>query len=278
MPFSNINNLRLHLSEFARSLGKIENLPLNFDGATSIKLPHRSLKSDSEKVKGRESNAPSYEKVNLSADWVSLMQSSLVPHSVVVARDESLTVIYRENVDYSIDYSDGLIRYLADGQINDGQQVSVWYYHYRIYQRGADYQISYSSGTVSLMPDGALESSQAVLIDYEIESASVSDGSLAQALEEAHVTMLGMIDEEHHTSGDRQLEVAETCLALEVVARMKAQEVLQSGALSTSGKTYLGREYLNLGESYRRQAQALLVNYRPSQRSLANPLKIRSNH
>lgn len=277
MPFSNINNLRLHLSEFARSLGKIENLPLSFDGASSIKLPHRSIKSDSEKVKGRETVRPDFEKLNLASDWVSLAQSDLVPQSVVVSKDESLTVIYRENVDYSVEYSGGRVRYLADGQITDGQQVSVWYYHYRIYQRGVDYQISYSSGTVSLIPDGALESSQPLLIDYEIESVSVSDESLAQALEEAHVIMLGMIDEDYHASGDRQLEVAETCLALEVVARMKGHEALQSSALSTSGRTYLGREYLNLGESYRRQAEALLINYRPRHGSLANPLKIRSN-
>lgn len=277
MPFSNINNLRTHLTEFTRTLGEVNDLSLRFEGDAPLNLPHRTIKSKSEKVKGREMNFPVNELISLSTEWSSLSETSPVPESVVVASDQSLSTVYSENVDFTVDYEQGRIQRLESGAISEAQTVSVWYYPYRIYERDIDYQISYLSGSISRLAEGAIEANQIVWIDYEIESGMFADDTLTQVLEEAHVSLLASIAEKHHNSGDRILEVAESYLALAILARMKGMEILQSSVLSSSANSSLAQEYLKLGDSYRKQAENMILPYRKATDALAYPCKIRTD-
>ena len=66
-------------------------------------------------------------------------------------------------------------------------------------------------------------------------------------------------------------------MALEILARMKGLEVLQSVYVNPTQKSALCNEYLDLGQSYREEAEKILIKYRAPLKSLDYPRKIRNN-
>jgi hypothetical protein len=277
MSFTNITIVRKHLTDFRRPENVVENLLLRLSGDEPVELPHKGIKPGTEKVKGKEYSAPEYEKVVLGVNPVSLGYHEIIGDSVVVASDQSLTRIYNENVDYLIDYSSGTIERLESGEIQFGDSVSVWYYPYRLYVKDTDYSMDYTAGKIALLPEGSLESGQIVWVDYEIEAGMFSDEIVARAIEEADAMLKAEIADEYLESADDLIVVAETYLAIDILARMKGLEILQSQYVNPTQKGMLGNEYLALGESYRKQAETILDRYRKSPGSLSFPLKIRNN-
>jgi hypothetical protein len=277
MAFTNVTTVRKHLSEFKRTLKSVENLTLRLSGEEKLDLPHKGIKPSSEKVKGREQNQPFFETVTLGDGAVSLSHSELVIDSVVAARDQSLTQVYQENIDYRVDHSLGTITRIADGAIESGQKTAVWYYYFKLYSGGVDYVIDYGGGNISRVPDGDLEEGQVVWIDYAVETGEFSDDVVARAIEEAHADLMEQVDEKYADSADDLLEVAETYLALEILSRMKGLEVLQSEFIDPTNKNSISADYLNLGRSYGEQAERLLEPYLKEKSSLAFPRIARNN-
>lgn len=277
MAFTNISTVRKHLSEFKRTLKSVENHILRLSGEDELDLPHKGIKPSSEKVKGREQNQPFFETVTLGDGEVSLSHNELVVDSVVAARDQSLTQVYQENVDYRIDHHLGTISRVEDGAIESGQTTAIWYYYFKVYTVGVDYAIDYGAGNVRRLADGDVEDGQVVWIDYEVETGEFSDDMVTRAIEEAHVDLMGRVDEKYGDSADDLLEVAETYLALEILSRMKGLEVLQSEFIDPSNKNSISAYYLNLGQSYGEQATRLLEPYLKAKSSLAYPRIARNN-
>lgn len=277
MAYTNVTVVRKHLADFSRTLKEIENLLLKFDTEDSLELPHKGIKSSSEKVKAREANEPDQESLVLANSAVSLSNPELVPDSVVVAKDSSLTTIYLENIDYTVADNAGAITRISGGNISSGQTVIVWYFYFRVYQKNTDYAIAYDSGKLTRITDGAIESGQNVYLDYKIENVSFSDESVARAIEEAHVVLLEFVDEQYNNCSDNALEVAETYLALDILARMKGLEVLQADFINPSQKNIVSDNYLSIGVSYYKQASDLLQRYLKPGGNLAFPTKIRKS-
>ncbi|MBD3216635.1 MAG: hypothetical protein GF310_00070 [candidate division Zixibacteria bacterium] len=277
MAFTNITIVRKHLAEFRRPQKLVENLLFRLSGDEPLELPHKGIRIGTEKVKGKEFNQPQSETITIAANPVSLGHSNLVADSVVAASDRSLTKIYRENIDYLVDYSAGTVSRIEGGEIESGQEITVWYYHYRLYQKDSDYAISYASGKITRLPEGSLEDGQIVWVDYEIETGIFSDEMITRSVEEAHLIVHGCIAEEYLESSDSLLELAETYIALEILSRMKGLEVMQSTYVNPSVKSSLGKEYLELGQSYRSEADRILVRFGATSEGLNSGLKIRNN-
>ena len=218
-----------------------------------------------------------YEAVTIADNPVSLGHAHLITDSVVAAADQSLTTIYRENIDYIVDYRAGTISRIDGGGIQSGARISVWYYHFRLYQKDVDYAIDYASGKVTRLPGGELDAGQTIWVDYEIEAGIFSDEMISRSVEEAHTIVCGNIAEEYLESSDRLLEVAETYIALEILARMKGLEVMQSTFINPSRKSSIGKQYLQLGQSYRAEAENILVRYGAPSEALTYGIKIRNN-
>lgn len=276
MPFTNITIIRKHLAELRKTLRTVEDFYLHLDGTEEHDLPHKNIKLESEKVKGREKNSPELQSVVIGNDPVALNHTNLIPQSIVVASDESLGMIYKENVDFHAEYKDGTISRIATGAIPADSEVAVWYYYYRIYNRNTDYAMIYSSGKIIRLTEGAIEDGQALWIDYEVEAGSFGDDMLTQALEEANAILRGEIADEFLESDDSRLTVAETYLALAVLARMKTLELLQSQYIDAREKSGIADDYLRLGKSYSDQAEYLLRDFRKNAGSLSFPVKIRN--
>ena len=54
---------------------------------------------------------------------MALQYAQLVPGSVVVTLSEALTTLFVEELDYQVDYAQGMLRRLAGGTIPDQQPV-----------------------------------------------------------------------------------------------------------------------------------------------------------
>jgi len=276
MSFTNSAIVKKHLSEFRVPVGKIENVMVQLTGTESLTLGHKGIKSLSEKVKGKVLNEPVSQVVQLGDEWTILNNQELISESVVVASNSSLTEVYKENLDYMVEYNTGKLLRIEDGNIQNDQSVTVWYFYYKQFQKGVDYYFNYNSGTIQRIPEGSVEDGQFVWIDYVFETGGFSDESLSRAINEAHTVLISRIDEEYQDSSNQILEVIETYLALDILARMKSLEVLQSEFLEVSQKQKIGENYLNLGSSYRKEAEDLVRPFLKKEHTLALPIKIRS--
>ena len=276
MSFTNVTLVRKHLTEFSRTLKNVENLVLRFVDDDKIELPQKGIKQNTECVKAREINQPVEEEITLGDSAVNLVWSHLVPDTVVVALDQSLTRIYQIGSDYSVDYKSGTITRLSGGSIEIGQSVAVWYFYFRKYERGVDYSFNYSSGVLTRLPEGEIESGQIVYLDYEIESVTFADDTVARAIEEAHAVLKNNLAEEYRDSSDEIFEIAETYLAVNILSRIKSLEILQSDYIDISQKKQISDNFLTTGEKYRQEADKMMRDYYQTGGNLSFPTRIRN--
>jgi hypothetical protein len=150
-------------------------------------LGHANVDEDTEVVKRIEVVAPQAEAGNpitLNANVpVNLDNQKIAWDSVVVAADAFAAVVYVENVDYIIDYTNGTVRRANVGStIPDGGAVWVWTIPFAVMAEGSDYNINYDEGTITRragtdIPDGAT-----VWVDYAHSQATVTDLAIRQAI------------------------------------------------------------------------------------------------
>jgi hypothetical protein len=280
MSFTNIDLVKRHIREHALGKANIENISCHLLGQTPFKLPHTDLLPNSEKVKGKEQSVPIQEQISFSSsDIVSLSHQELIEDTVVVAKDSSLGKIYVENIDYSIDYDNGIITRVTDGSIPQGSEVVVWYLYFRIYAKDADYHIDYDKGQIARMVSGAIEDGQRVLVDYSAEFGLLSDEVIANAIVEAHDKILKVIDPSHSNSIDQSLVTAETYMAVSILCNIKALEVMtQRGAAQSAGSTAksLSLAWANMSSVYRERAFDLLNRFRKDPGGFCSPYAARS--
>jgi len=268
MPFTNINTVREHLSESGAVFDDFHDLPVQLSGTTNIALTHSGLIKESVKVKGKEIGAPLTTKIVLGDSDVSLSDQQLIPDSVVVAADDSLSKIYTENIDYHVDYTAGKVNRITSGTITSGDEVTVWYYRYKIHEDGIDFYLNNEQGLIRRISSGVIEDGQVVYIDYKTTTGIFAESQISSAIREADDIVLRQIDSDYHSSTNQTLITAETYLALSILCRMKAVSSL--GILS-SGKSN-ATDWLSLSRSYDLDARKLLAKFTAPQTNLSSPV------
>ena len=273
MLFTNIENVRQHLSEAGVGRDSYRDVPLQLVGTSAVALTHANLKSGSVQVKGKEIGAPQLDLITLADQPVNLSGPELIPDSVVVARDSSLGEIYTENVDYSVDYEAGTITRITSGAIVSGDTVAVWYYRYHIHTEGEDYSVNLAQGTIRRLTGGTIEDGQVIYIDYETQSGFFVDSQIAQAISEADDRLLEMIDPSYHDSTDQTLVIAETYLAVAILCRMKAISSLDQSGSVTWGRS--AESWLKLADRYETDGLKAAARHIAAQPTLATPTAIK---
>lgn len=275
MSFTNIDLVKKHILEHSVGTTKVENVSCHLSGEIPFQLPHINILQDTEKVKGKEQNAPTQENINFSsADTISLLHQELIPDTVVVAKDSSLGQIYVENIDYSIDYDNGKIIRIPDGSITPGSEVVIWYLFFRIYTKDTDYRIDYDKGQIKRISSGEIEDGQWVLADYTVEFGYLGDEVIANAMVEANDKILNIIDPSYSNSTDQSLVTAETYLTVSILCNIKALEVMTQipGSVAKS----LSLAWSNMSSAYRDRALDLLKKFRKDPGSLCSPYAAKS--
>ena len=269
MSFTTVEIVKKHIVENHVAVSQIDSEPVKLEAGSAGKLKYPPINSGSEKVKAKEQIKPDYQVATFaSGNQVNLEKSELIRDSVVVASDSSLGSIYKENLDYSVDYNNGTLTRISSGSIPQEASVSVWYMPYRVYTRGSDYNIDYTRGEISRLSSGDIESGQWVYVDYISEYAFVDKQTIENAINEANEQILNFIDEIYSSSSDRSLVVAETYLTVSIICRIKAL-----WTVSSSVKNSTCSSWSVLTEQYKRDAYLLLEKFAGSISGLRTPRK-----
>jgi len=266
MSWTGIHQIRNHLYRLDLGEEEIRNHPVTLSADAHTKLPHAHIAASSETIKAVIQATPVSETVTLNDDAVSLSHPQTVGNTVVCAADSSLTVIYEENSDYSVDYAAGTIRRIEDGAIPSGNCVTVWYVYHHVYQRNVDYTIDYERGRIRRIGSGDIEDGQGVLVDYQLGGSEFSDAEIEQAIAEAEAEMSRLIDTAYQHVTDPGLQTAATYLALSLLCRNAAGVTAGSSTVSKSASAWL-----ELSESYRETAMRLLEWFRSKAPGLRFP-------
>jgi len=267
MSLTSVSQVRSHLYRLNLGEGSIRNQPLRLTVLQYSALPHGRIVSDSDRVKAVASDIPISERITLSGAPVALSQQPPVPATVVCAADDSLSTIFQENLDFSVDYAAGTINRIDGGEIASGSTITAWYLYYRTYRRDIDYSIDYERGRVRRTSGGGIEDGQELLVDYSVGDAEFSDSEIAQCIEEAEAEIEHLVDPDRVTLSDPAIMAAATFLALSLLCR-------DSAAISAAGVSGAGTTstlWITLSQSYRETALRLLLWFRRTLPSLKPP-------
>jgi hypothetical protein len=269
MNLTNLNLVRNHLYRLNLGEGEIRNNSFRLSSEKYSTLPHSRVISASESVKAVENTIPLLETIVLGDDPVLLSHSQLVLDTIVCADNSSLSMLYQENVDYTIDYAAGSVKRISSGSIDSGAEVTLWYLFYHIYQRGVDYYFDYERGRLRRITSGSIEEGQEITVDYRLGSTEFSDSEIDQCIIEAESEIVHLIDQTYRDSLDPALQTAATCLALSLLCRNSAGIT----AAGVEGTNKISSVWIELEQSYRETAYRLLTWFRGESPGL-NPPKL----
>lgn len=267
MSLTSISQVRSHLYRLNLGEGSIRNQSARLTALQYSSLPHSRLITNSETVKAIASDIPVSEQITLDSTPITVSRPLMVPNTVVCASDDSLSIIYQENVDFSVDYAAGTINRIDGGAIPSGGTVTAWYLYYRTYNRDVDYAIDYDRGRLRRAAGGVIEDGQELLVDYGIGDAEFSDSEIEQCIVEAEAEIEHLVDPERLESADPAIMAAATFLSLSLLCR-------DSAAIATAGTTSTGTTstlWITLSQSYRETALWLLLWFRRTLPSLKPP-------
>jgi hypothetical protein len=268
MSYTNIDQIKKHINFSALSAGTVADYPVVLPGLDWVRLPGRNIRNGSVLVKTVFGNLPQYARLETGEEPTSLPHNHLVPDSVVVASDNSLGTVFQENVDYAVDYVNGTIRRIAAGNIESGIEVSIWYHYYRPYVEGEDYSIDYSDGQIRRLSSGTIQAGQTVLIDFSLAVEQPGDDIIEAAIIEADAIIEKEIDSNGSFGADLTLQSGATFLAVSLLFRVIAAEELRLGETGRQSAT----AWLALADSYRRDYEQLIRNFRPGATGLKSPV------
>ncbi|MFH1009689.1 MAG: hypothetical protein V1784_00465 [bacterium] len=262
MSWTNRTTVKTHLQDAEVGVLHYENEPAALSGTEATPLWHRLLTENSETVKWCILNAPVADgPITLTGtNWSDLAHSNILPDSIVVTLDETLSQMYVQEKDYIVDTEQGRIRRTSSSSIPSETQVYVYYLYCALFQKTTDYAIDYDAGTLARVLNGAIPDGATVLVDYDVAAATVSDALIDQAIVEAEDKILVHLSSDYGPSStDQGLKTGATELTLAIVAEAKAMEALADVTLSNPDNR--AAEWLKLAQKLETQAWRTLAPF-----------------
>ena len=232
---------------------------LVFDTDDDIMFYNGAVESSSLLVKSIQANESSQKSLILQEQDNVIDDNPLVRGSVTVASDSLQTVKYIENVDYIIDYQNGMLNIKEGGSLTAGQSVEVWFTKYELYVSGEDYQVDFDNGTIRRLAGGNIASKETVYLDYESVENLISDDMLKQAVIEGNSLIEAEIDPENQFGADPVLQMAATYRALEIVSHTAAAREL---SFRREGND-VALAWLELADKFANRSEVLLRSFHP---------------
>lgn len=261
MPFTSPELVRAHLSDLRLGEITVSGISLALFGTQPAALPHGGIAGESVIVKAEHGADPARDSRALLTDWVVLSNRNLVPGTVLVASDGSLSVVYVENEDFVIDYAAGRVRRLSTGAITNGQTVEIWFRSYHVYTAGDDYTANAASGTVARKSGGAIADGQTVLIDYRVPLGAIPDSVIDRAIAEASESVSAAVDPRYADGSENGIIIGETHWAVAAVCRIRAAASLTESGTSSTNSRAAAQVWLELAASYERTGREHLTRF-----------------
>ena len=253
MSWTDSDTVNKHLFNLDRIVTELRDLSVLLDSAGKGLLPHHGIVEASERVKRAILTEPAAQgAITLTGEtWTLLGDDNLLPGELVAAQDSGLATIYREGMDYAVDFPGGRIRRIAGGNISSGQSVQVYYLNYELLT-AADYTIDYGAGEISNTTNGVLKPNTLVYLDYSLNAAAGADQLIPDAIAEAEDKILARLKEGYTASStDQGLTTGATELTLATVCRALAARALSDGAPSAEPRS---KGWRDLADGYEASA------------------------
>jgi hypothetical protein len=268
VSYASIKQVRSHLVDNRPLADAVYNQAVVLTGTEWIRLFGGAIDPVSVAVKGRRSSQLTRVALVVGPVPVSVGASDLEVGSVVVASDSSLGHVYRENIDYTVDYIHGKIVVRTDGELVDGSPVTVWYGSYEPYQRDTDFHLDAENGSIRRLVSGRIVNGELVLVDYRPVYASFADEIVETATAEANGVIERSVDPGREFGADPSLSLAATYYALAIVCRAAA-----SRALGAGGGDRLAPAWMKLADDYAARSEERLREFRPAVGGLHPPVR-----
>jgi hypothetical protein len=237
----------------------IRNQRLVLTGTEYVRFHGGRIDSSTLAVKSVQSAGPERTSVALVSGAASFAAGPVVPHSHLAASDSSGGILYRENVDYIIDYDTGTIAAKSGGVLTAGQTVVIWYYPFALYEAGADFSLNSDRGEIKRLATGAIADGETVWLDYEPVYLTVADEIIENAVAMANGMVESEVDPDRQFEVDPILGAAATYRALEIVCRAAASRELAAGG----GGDKVALVWMKLADNHAGRADRLLNSFRP---------------
>ncbi len=258
MSYTNIDLIRNHIEYIQPVSNSISDQRLVCDSDASLKFFSGSIKENSVVVKTITDYVPSSFNVLLTVNSFSIYSSPLVRGSVICASDSSLGTIYKENIDYLIDYDKGNCILKSSGQINIGMSLTFFFIPYSLYNENSDYKIDYSNGFFQRTVSGNIQLGETLYINYAPIYNNYTDEILQNAVTEANAIIENQVDPDKQFGADLVLQTAATYRALEILCRSSAMREL----ISPVKKDTSAASWIKLAELYTSRSEKLVLTFK----------------
>jgi hypothetical protein len=269
MSYTNIQLVKRHVIFGNQPGGPRRDFPVDFSGSDIADLPGRSIAAGSVTVKSLQVNSPFRETIVPGTEPYSLVHDNIVPGSMAVASDNSGGTIFVENVDYSVNYPEGQLTVMGNGDIEPGTSLTSWYFYYTPYEENLDFSVDYQAGRIKRLAGGRISDGQSVLVDYRAAAVILGDDIIREVVSEANALIDSEIDRGRSFGADPTLQTAATCLAVSLLFRVVAGGELAQ--LDPSGK--VAASWLTLAKSYREDYDRLIRSFHPTARRPSGPAR-----
>ncbi|KAA3634864.1 MAG: hypothetical protein DWP97_06110 [Calditrichaeota bacterium] len=191
----------------------------------------------------------------------------LVNGSVLCSTNSSLTKIYKENIDYIIDYTKGTVTFPSSGDISNDDMVTFFFLPYFPYQENSDFKINYETGKIALPVSSKIKFGEVVYIDYQPAAVFHSDTIIDNAVVEANAIIEQTVDPNKQFGANLVLQTAATYRALEILCRSSAAKELAS----QTGRESSAKAWISLGEVYLARSAELIRSFTEPVSQISNP-------
>lgn len=259
MSYVTIDHLRPYLIADSPAAEQILDQPFRFAGLDFQRFHGAAIDPNSLVVKSRHATSLTRVQLTIGQSPVTLFDSPIVPYSLLVASNASLTRVYHENVDYTYDSTNRTLALKSSGALLPGMSLTIWFEPYSIYQSGSDYSLNADRAEIRRLPSGDIADGESVLLDFTPLFTPFSDDLLDCAISEANGLIEREIDPDRQFGADQTLLAAARSLALEIICRTAATRELASGRALDK----IALAWSSLADNHASRAERLLKSFRP---------------
>lgn len=239
---------------------------LTLKGTTSEVISPGPIVKGSLLVLAVTQNIPSSDKVTFTTTSITLPDKPLVVGSVTVADTESLGLIYVEGVDYIVDYTSATVTRVSGGAIQAGASANVWSVPFQQFSEGDDYSVDHTSGSLRRVSSGSIEDGARVTVKLLHSTHGIDDQTYDEAVTEANQLVASTVDPNGEFGADLNLQTAATFLGSAIICRIASCAALAGGARGSDASVWL-----DLADSFQRDAARLLDQFKPPRQNLEAP-------
>jgi len=249
VAYTDIDTIKKILQAMPKIFANIKNEEIVFTAFDKQDLQYSNIDDTTEIVKIIRVATPSQDQVTLNdTTEADLTGTFIVPNTVVVASDLTLTTHYIENKDYIIDYDSGKIsRASVGGSIPNGASVYVWYLPFVQLTSSSDYNIDNDEGTLTRRAGTSIPNGATTYVDYSHSQGNVPDDMIQESIDETENFFSTIIKSEYLTSTDETLKSASTNHCMYLICLSMAQRDLKIGKKTGSN---LANEWMKLSDDY----------------------------